>query len=199
MDGTTGALLCESSTGGNVQQCVTTFNQAQTVEYLVDSTDPGGASSVNISEIIPGALASYLYDTAATHFFFVEMQTNLTGTPIRPNPQSTGVPIANAHYHEYQYILETDDAGNVIGGEWASGSKYDHPNFAWSPTETPLDFGGGLVKYSEAKSLLNESLGLTTNHTSRLVNPLVLSRVGGMRPLLATPPGWIAPAPTLIY
>ena len=33
----------------------------------------------------------------------------------------------------YEYILELDDAGHVIGGEWIGTSKKNHPDFLWAP------------------------------------------------------------------
>ncbi len=34
----------------------------------------------------------------------------------------------------YDYILEMDDAGVIIGGEWLGASKRAHPDFLWVPT-----------------------------------------------------------------
>jgi len=39
----------------------------------------------------------------------------------------------------YEYVLELNLAGNVIGGEWVGGSKTGHPDFIWRPTDPRSD------------------------------------------------------------
>ena len=36
---------------------------------------------------------------------------------------------------KYSYILELDDGGNIIGGEWSAQSREQHPDFAWIALE----------------------------------------------------------------
>ncbi|KAG3195096.1 hypothetical protein PC128_g8774 [Phytophthora cactorum] len=37
----------------------------------------------------------------------------------------------------YTYLLEMDDDGTIIGGEWVYDSDDDHPDFIWFPKATP--------------------------------------------------------------
>ncbi|KUF86331.1 Alpha-tubulin N-acetyltransferase [Phytophthora nicotianae] len=37
----------------------------------------------------------------------------------------------------YTYLLEMDDDGTIIGGEWVYNSDNDHPDFIWFPKEKP--------------------------------------------------------------
>ncbi|POM77282.1 Transglutaminase elicitor, partial [Phytophthora palmivora] len=37
----------------------------------------------------------------------------------------------------YYYLLEMDDSGNIIGGEWVYDSDDDHPDFIWFPKAKP--------------------------------------------------------------
>lgn len=46
----------------------------------------------------------------------------------------TQVSLASGHVKEYQYVVETDAQGLVIGGEWVGQSKYEHPDFMWRHT-----------------------------------------------------------------
>jgi hypothetical protein len=39
-----------------------------------------------------------------------------------------------ARNDRYHYVLEVDERGEVVGGEWLGG---DHPDFAWLPTSIP--------------------------------------------------------------
>ena len=36
----------------------------------------------------------------------------------------------------YEYILELDENGKIIGGEWAAKSQTEHPDFLWVPLKT---------------------------------------------------------------
>ncbi|DAZ98345.1 TPA: hypothetical protein N0F65_007152 [Lagenidium giganteum] len=38
---------------------------------------------------------------------------------------------------EYEYILELDDAGKIVGGEWINAAITKHPDFLWFPTKRP--------------------------------------------------------------
>lgn len=61
---------------------------------------------------------------------------------------------------DYEYLLETDDAYEILGGEWLHGSNQAHPDFLWLPATKP-DNGTttdvGLV-YAEVEELLYASV-----------------------------------------
>lgn len=58
----------------------------------------------------------------------------------------------------YEYILELDRRGDIIGGEWVGKSKHDHPDFLW------VAFGansaasaGGAIEYDNVMHLVNQA------------------------------------------
>jgi hypothetical protein len=56
----------------------------------------------------------------------------------------------------YEYILELDKQGGIIGGEWTGKSKVDHPDFFFVPVGPPkpnTSILGG-IKYSEVKKMI---------------------------------------------
>jgi hypothetical protein len=54
----------------------------------------------------------------------------------------------------YEYVLELDAAGEIIGGEWAIASKRNHPDFLWLPIENGApSAAGGLISYAKVKEL----------------------------------------------
>ena len=58
----------------------------------------------------------------------------------------------------YQYILELDDGGAIIGGEWIGSSKKKHPDFLWLPIgRHNVPVAGGKITYENIKALLDES------------------------------------------
>jgi hypothetical protein len=71
----------------------------------------------------------YTYNIDAVYFKKIKMELNLT-----------------SGRHLYEYILELDDVGEILGGEWIGDSKTYHPDFIWREekpdTENPyLDVG----------------------------------------------------------
>ncbi|MEE2828059.1 MAG: pre-peptidase C-terminal domain-containing protein [Myxococcota bacterium] len=60
----------------------------------------------------------------------------------------------------YQYILELDAEGAIIGGEWVGASKQNHPDFLWLPEgRAPYhSVAGGAIRYELVKELLDASL-----------------------------------------
>jgi hypothetical protein len=74
-----------------------------------------------------------------------EVTTWLTGQPSRTytwNPNAilwtyfqTQVVFSDGNKKIYEYILERNNNGNIIGGEWFRESKSNHPDFIWRPSE----------------------------------------------------------------
>ena len=67
----------------------------------------------------------------------------------------------------YQYVLELDAAGKIIGGEWAIQSKTEHPDFLWIPLEASRgsgskDGGNPYLDPQEVLQLWAESRGLSS-------------------------------------
>ena len=64
----------------------------------------------------------------------------------------------------YEYVLELDTNGHIIGGEWVGDSKRNHPDFLWLPlSQSGATKAGGKIHYDKVKMLLDMSLGIDTN------------------------------------
>jgi hypothetical protein len=97
----------------------------------------------------------------------------------------------------YEYILELDTAGNVIGGEWVRASKKTHPDFLWFPAKPPAmnavsDIG---IKYSEVRELLDASADCKLDAPDS-----VTPKPAGQAPAAPAPapmPGSLPPTPVV--
>ncbi|MBZ5711742.1 hypothetical protein [Nannocystis pusilla] len=58
----------------------------------------------------------------------------------------------------YDYILELDGSGRVIGGEWVGGSRRRHPDFVWLPMSKKNSTTAG-VRYDEVEQLMQKAGG----------------------------------------
>ncbi len=64
----------------------------------------------------------------------------------------------------YDYILEIDEAGNVLGGEWLGASRTNHPDFIWMPFEPAeptgdQSRGNAFINNQEVIKLWADSVG----------------------------------------
>lgn len=77
--------------------------------------------------------ADYKYNADATRFVEVRMSTDwVTESHPSTNPMTPVNDNYMRHDH-YHYIVELNDAGEVIGGEWLGDSNLNHPDFVWLP------------------------------------------------------------------
>lgn len=69
---------------------------------------------------------------------------------------------------EYQYLLELDQAGNIIGGEWKFGNP-EHPDFLFLPYDREPFLEDGFVgmEYEKVADLLAKSVAPNTNNKAQ--------------------------------
>ena len=104
---------------------------------------------------------SYVFNANARSFAYVQSEVKYISEaaaeqdgPLRSViDRYTGV-------DRYEYVLELDTAGKIIGGEWVGSSKVAHPDFVWLPTGVGASsVAGGAITYANVKSLVDESNG----------------------------------------
>lgn len=133
----------------------------------------GGAAAV---QWITGRAhqGAYPFNDKAKRFFGVHARYCATlalqaaGAPVNTGDQ------ARSAWLEYRYVLETDQDGRILGGEWAGESRKNHPDFCWVPltptssyTLTPdghyvvgtTGIGNPYVVYEDVLALQQQSAG----------------------------------------
>lgn len=106
----------------------------------------------------------YRFNPNAKRFFDVKMQVKY----ISESGADDGYTAPNinlyTHTDSYEYVLELDAAGKIIGGEWVGASKQAHPDFLWLPTGPGgTSVAGGAIKYAQVRELVFESAGLLSD------------------------------------
>lgn len=105
------------------------------------------------------ALSTYRFNAAATRFVQVKAEVKY----ISESSPEDGYTAPNIDWYtrtdRYEYVLELDANGRIIGGEWVGSSKLSHPDFLWLPLSASGSVAGGAIKYAEVKSLVLESAG----------------------------------------
>lgn len=54
----------------------------------------------------------------------------------------------------YDYIVELDGGGEIIGGEWLGDSQIHHPDFLWIPVEKYDAVAAGEIEYADVEQLM---------------------------------------------
>lgn len=118
---------------------------------------------------------TYPYNEKAKRFAHVKTTLYYVtdGVPPSKTPYSSNIE-RYTYSASYEYLLEMDEGGKIIGGEWLGYSREDHPDFFWYPISHGLgddrsDFGDNpYISYFDVKELLDEAIS-TTGGTSQFV------------------------------
>ncbi|MFT3713331.1 MAG: hypothetical protein QM817_37220 [Archangium sp.] len=132
-----------------------TAREANQLIGVTESNTDGGVDG--------GALSTYRFNSAATRFISVKAEVKY----ISESSPEDGYTAPRIDWYtrtdRYEYVLELDAAGKIIGGEWVGSSKLNHPDFLWLPLGASGSVAGGAIKYDEVKALVLESAGQGTN------------------------------------
>jgi len=75
----------------------------------------------------------------------------------------------------YEYILELDELGRLLGGEWIGDSVFNDQAVFWAPTaRSTRSLAGGAILFSDIEMLLRQSIGESSGR------PLSVSESGSI-------------------
>lgn len=137
---------------GETEVFVSVFAKSGKPKYTVETDLDKG----NVIEV-PDA---YMFNDRAAKLFFVKSEVEY----ISESDQNVDGNLASTidkytRTDRYEYILEVDEDGKIIGGEWVGWSKKNHPDFLWLPTgRYDYPIAGGAIKFADVKDLLEKSL-----------------------------------------
>jgi hypothetical protein len=99
----------------------------------------------------------YSFNQKAKELLHVHMKFSYV---LESNENTSGLADRYTTDRYYDYLLELDAQGTIIGGEWVEYSKYNHADFLWFGVGTPRQsttVTGG-IKYSDIKKMITQSL-----------------------------------------
>jgi hypothetical protein len=78
---------------------------------------------------------TYIFNPEAAQLYHAKMDLDyVTESNSSSNANLASTIESYLRTDRYEYILELDEDGKVIGGEWIGASKTNHPDFLWLPT-----------------------------------------------------------------
>jgi hypothetical protein len=177
---TTSTYACRPYADGSTEECALTVPAGATQAFVAVH----GYTAANVNVAITtttdapagttgtAAPVTYPFNAAAKKLQYVKVDVSYiaeSATALDGNLQAQVD--RYTHTDRYEYVLELDGEGKIMGGEWIGPSKRLHPDFAWLPTGTTrTTVTGGKIRYADVKSLLDESIaesGSTTTTTTQ--------------------------------
>ena len=76
---------------------------------------------------------TYAPNAAAKRFYEIKLTTDYITESYAPTEPTTPRIARYTQHDRYHYILELDQNGKILGGEWVEGSRFNHPDFLWLP------------------------------------------------------------------
>lgn len=137
--------------------------------YTVTSSKEVTAAEANSLAGVTDGTSDYQFNDDAVSFRHITLDLRyITESPQTMDGNLAATIDTYTRTDNYEYVLELDADGKIIGGEWVGDSKTGHPDFLWLPTvksETELARDGSTsgtgMKWSEVKDLLSQSVGET--------------------------------------
>jgi Transglutaminase elicitor len=156
---TSSSYTCKSDGSTANETCTGTVPAGATTMF-VGVYGYSGTSTVSVKSETTGVASAYAFNADAVSFLYVknavsyisEIRSEQDGNMASSIDRYTG-------RDTYEYVLELDASGAIIGGEWVGESKKNHPDFLWLPTGAgSRSVAGGAIKYSEVKELVDASV-----------------------------------------
>ncbi|HTH05706.1 MAG TPA: pre-peptidase C-terminal domain-containing protein, partial [Ilumatobacteraceae bacterium] len=147
-DGTTAETCTLVAPAGATQVFVGVHGYAATSDYQLKITSGGS---------IP---QNYVFNANAAKLYKVHMDVDYISESSASTDGNLGSTIDRyTHQDRYDYVLEIDSAGKIIGGEWVGTSKKQHPDFVWLPIRASASsVAGGKITYANVKMIYDLSM-----------------------------------------
>jgi hypothetical protein len=114
---------------------------------------------VGVTAATDGAtLATYRFNRDAKRFIEIKATVQYISESSAEDGHTGNTIDRYTRTDRYQYVLELDSAGKILGGEWIGSSKRDHPDFLWLPIGAGSGpIAGGAISYETVKAMVAES------------------------------------------
>jgi hypothetical protein len=172
---TASAYDCRPYADGATEACNIAVPTGATQAY-VSVLGYADANTFDVAVTAGGSIpTTYVFNANARKLYKVHMDVDyISESPENVDGNLSSTIDRYTRTDRYDYILEVDGAGKIIGGEWIGNSKRNHPDFVWLPVRsTVTTVAGGKISYANVKMLLDLSVaedGPVTPGVEKVVN-----------------------------
>jgi len=165
------AYDCRPYDGTTNETCTLTAPSGATTMFV--GVNGYAASSTFSMKITTGGSVptNYVFNANAAKLYKMHMDVDYISESSAGTDGNLGSTINTyTHMDRYDYILEVDAAGKIIGGEWLGVSKKQHPDFVWLPIRVGgTSVAGGKITYANVKMIYDLSMQDGTTPTTGAV------------------------------
>lgn len=150
---------CRPYDSGSSETCNVVAPDGAT-EVFVSVNGYADSSDFDLNMVVGGSVPdTYVFNDKAAKFYSVASEVYyISESPSSRDGNLSDTIDTYTHTDHYEYILEVDEGGEIIGGEWLNGSKKAHPDFVWLPLRhRDASVAGGKIRYENIKMLLDKS------------------------------------------
>jgi hypothetical protein len=156
---TTSTYSCRPYASGSGEECTGTVPEGATKMFVsVQGYDEASKFdlSINTGGTIP---TTWVFNPDAKSFVYFKTDVRYISESAASTDGNLSSRIDQyTKSDRYEYVLELDAAGKVIGGEWVGASKKAHPDFVWLPVAASgATVAGGTIALAKVKELLDEA------------------------------------------
>ncbi|HEX5059777.1 MAG TPA: pre-peptidase C-terminal domain-containing protein [Kofleriaceae bacterium] len=152
---------CRPYESGPAETCNVTVPAGQTQAYLAVNAYGTTAANFTLNITAGGSIpTTYVFNTNAAKLYKTHMDVDYISESPASTDGNLGSTINNyTHTDRYDYVLEVDSAGKIVGGEWVGSSKRQHPDFVWLPLRaSATSVAGGKITYANVKMIYDQSV-----------------------------------------
>lgn len=158
---TAASYACRPYETGATETCNVTVPAGATQAFVAVNAYGTAAATYTIKVTSGGSIpTAYVFNPLAKKLLKTHMDVDYISESAASTDGNLGATINNyTHQDHYDYILELDAAGKIIGGEWIGASKRMHPDFVWLPLSVgATSVAGGKITYASVKQLYDMSM-----------------------------------------
>ena len=158
---TTNSYDCRPYETGPAEVCTLTVPAGATQAFLSVAGYGTTPSNFKLAITAGGSIpTTYVFNANAAKLMKTHMDVDYISESSSTQDGNLGSQIDRfTHQDKYDYILELDAAGKIIGGEWVGTSKRQHPDFVWLPIRsTVTTVAGGKISYANVKMIYDLSM-----------------------------------------
>lgn len=151
---------CRPYQSGAAETCSLTVPAGETEAFLAVHAYGTSQATFTLKTTIGTVPSTYVFNPNAAKLYKVHMDVDYISESPASRDGHLGAEIDRYTYVDrYDYILEVDSAGKIIGGEWIGTSKRKHPDFVWLPIRSNVTtVAGGKISYANVKMLYDLSM-----------------------------------------
>jgi hypothetical protein len=166
---------CRPYETGAVETCTLTVPAGATQAFMMVNAYGNDAANYKLAITSGGSIpTNYVFNANAVKLMKTHMDVDYISESSSSTDGNLGSRIDQyTHQDRYDYILELDAAGKIIGGEWIGASKRQHPDFVWLPIRsTVTTVAGGKISYANVKMIYDLSMQTCRCRTAPVAVPV---------------------------